>query len=106
MALRPRLDNKGASATTGTGGCERARFPVPIDHDIGEDGAVRGVEQLRTGSQLDEHGGLRYAGRPVGGLSGCDVRSDAYGSTGGVDAWANAIRSRTNGALSDGSMCS
>src|SRR5262249_19287299 len=35
----------------------RPGFPVAIDHEIGKGGAVGGVEQPRTGSQFDEHGG-------------------------------------------------
>jgi hypothetical protein len=38
---------------------------MAVDQKIGKGGAVGGVEQLRTGSRLDEHGGRRYAGRPV-----------------------------------------
>jgi hypothetical protein len=46
---------------------------VPIDHEIGKGGAVRGVEQLRAGSQFQEHGDHRYKGAPIGRLSGLEV---------------------------------
>ena len=41
----------------------RPGFRVAVDHEIGKGGAIGGVEQLRTGGQLDEHGGRRH--RPV-----------------------------------------
>jgi hypothetical protein len=87
MGLRRWLRNNGASATEAA---NRPGFTVPIDHEIGKGGAVCRVEQFRAGSQFEEHGGRRHPGRPIGGLSDCDVRSEGFGSIGGVDGFARS----------------
>ena len=66
----------------------RPCFPVPVDHEVCEGGAVDGVKQFRIGVQIGQHIGRRYAGALV--LSG--AVTDPVGSAADLRRVARSLR--------------